>query len=148
MRKLILPILFTLLTSFVYGQQFLWSTIEKDSIAEKQVPIEYVDYEILKFYDHYKKHYDLSGFSKKRFVEEIDYGFDDWKWINDITNLTVFALKSNVGGGSVVLVMFISEKNINLIIFTNDIVDRNYNYISNSEYDRKKFEIWLKTLKN
>lgn len=148
MRKLILPILFTLLTSFVYGQQFLWSTIEKDSIAEKQVPIEYVDYEILKFYDHYKKHYDLSGFNKKRFVEEIDYGFDDWKWINDITDLTVFALKSNVGGGSVVLVMFISEKNINLIIFTNDIVDRNYNYISNSEYDRKKFEIWLKTLKN
>lgn len=148
MRKLILPILFTLLTSFVYGQQFLWSTIEKDSIAEKQVPIEYVDYEILKFYDHYEKHYDLSGFSKKRFVEEIDYGFDDWKWINDITDLTVFALKSNVGDGSVVLVMFISEKNINLIIFSNDIVDRNFSYISNSEYDRKKFEIWLKTLKN
>lgn len=136
------------MTSFVYGQQFLWSTIEKDSIAEKQVPIEYVDYEILKFYDHYEKHYDLSGFSKKRFVEEIDYGFDDWKWINDITDLTVFALKSNVGDGSVVLVMFISEKNINLIIFSNDIVDRNFSYISNSEYDRKKFEIWLKTLKN
>lgn len=148
MRKLILPILFTLLTSSVFGQQFLWSTIEKDSIAEKQVPIEYVDYEILKFYDHYKQHYDLSGFSKKRFVEEIDYGFDDWKWINDITDLTVFALKSNVGNGSVVLVMFISEKNINLIIFSNGIVDRNYNYISNSEYERKKFETWLKTLKN
>lgn len=148
MRIFILSILCTLLTSSVFGQQFLWSTVENDSIAEKHIPIEYVNNEILKFYTHYEQHYDFSGFSKKRFREEIDYGFDDWKWINDITDLTVFALRSNIGSGSVVLVMFISEKNINLIIFSNEILDGNFNYISNYESEKKKFEIWLKTLMN
>ena len=147
MKKFILPILFTLLTSYIHGQQFLWSTIENDSINEKHIPLEYVNNEILKFYDHYEKHYDLSGFSKKRFIEEIDYGFDDWKWINDITELTVFAMRSNIGSGSVVLVMFISEKNINLIIFSNEILDRNFRDISNYEFEREKFEIWINTLK-
>ncbi|WP_288956161.1 hypothetical protein [uncultured Polaribacter sp.] len=148
MRIFILPILFILLNSSAFGQQFLWSTIEKDSIAEKHIPLEYVNNEILKFYDHYEKHYDLSGYSKKRFIEEIDYGFDDWKWINDINDLTVFAVKSNTGSGSVVLVMFISEKNINLIIFSNQVLGRNFNYQSNYEFERKKFETWLKTLMN
>ncbi|WP_225037280.1 hypothetical protein [Winogradskyella sp. SM1960] len=148
MRTFILPILFTILSSSVFGQQFLWSTIENDSISEKHIPVEYVSNEILKFYDHYEKHYDLSGFSKKRFIEEIDYGFDDWKWINDITDLTVFAMRSNIGSGSIVLVMFISEKNINLIIFSNEILDRNFNYQSNYEFEREKFETWLKTLMN
>jgi len=146
MKKFILPILFTILTSSTYGQQFLWSTIENDSIVEKHVPVDYVSNEILKFYDHYEKHYDFSGFSKERFIEEIDYGFDDWKWINDITELTVFAMRSNIGSGSVVLVMFISEKNINLIIFSNATLDGYYDYIFNMGHTREKFEAWLKTL--
>ena|SRR5690554_3460403 len=146
MRIFILTTLFTLLTSTGFGQQFLWSTIENDSNDGKHIPIEYVSDEILKFYDHYEYHYDFSGFSKKRFVEEVDYGFDDWKWVNDITELTVFAMRSNIGSGSVVLVMFISEKNINLIVFSNMPLDNNYNLLFNSKYDRKKFETWLKTL--
>ena len=148
MKTFILQILFILLTSSAFGQQFLWSTMEKDSINEEHVPLEYVTNEILKFYDHYETHYDFSGYSKERFIEEIDYGFDDWKWINDMTELAVFAQRTNVGSGSIVLVMFISEKNINLIIFSNNPIDNNFNYTSNGEYKREKFETWLKTLMN
>jgi hypothetical protein len=148
MKTFILQILFILSTSSAFGQQFLWSTMEQDSITEEHIPLEYVTNEILKFYDHYEKHYDFSGYSKERFIEEIDYGFDDWKWINDMTELAVFAVRTNVGSGSIVLVMFISEKNINLIIFSNNLIDRNFNYTSNAEYKREKFETWLKTLMN
>ncbi|MBT8395290.1 MAG: hypothetical protein KJN66_10630, partial [Bacteroidia bacterium] len=107
MKVYILPIFFIFMTASVSGQQFLWSTIEKDTISEKQIPVAYVTNEILKFYDHYKNHYDLSGFSKERFIEEIDYGFSDLNWINDISELEVFAFRSNIDSGSVVLVMFI-----------------------------------------
>lgn len=135
-------------TSSAFGQQFLWSTIEQDSLPEKYIPFEYVNNEILKFYDHYDKHYDFSGFSKERFIEESDYGFDDWKWIDEITDATVFALRSNMGNGSFVLVMFVSETNINLLIFSNELIDRNFNYQSNSKYEKEKFETWLETLKD
>ena len=110
MRAFRLTLLFTLLTSSTFGQQFLWSTVDQDTVAEKFISIEQVTTEVLKFYDHYEMHYDFSGFSKKRFMEDIDYGFEDWKWINEVTDLTVFALRSNMGSGSVVLVMFVSKK--------------------------------------
>ena len=148
MRIFGLALFFSLLTSLTFGQQFLWSTFEQDSIAEEYIPIEYVTNEVLKFYDHYEMHYDFSGFSKKRFMEEADYGFDDLKWINEISELTVFALRSNMGRGSIVLVMFVSDVNLNLLIFSNNVVEGDFNYIPNDEYDRGKFENWLKTLMN
>jgi hypothetical protein len=126
----------------------LWSTIETDTISQKVVPLKYVNNEILKFYSHYKQHYDLTGFSKERFIEEVDYGFKDWEFINEIEELTVIAVKSNTGSGSVVLVMFISKINVNLIVFTNNTIERDYNYIFNSKYEKDKFWDWLETLKN
>ncbi|MDG4945748.1 hypothetical protein NMK71_04920 [Weeksellaceae bacterium KMM 9713] len=146
MKTFILTILFVFFTSFVSGQQFLWSTIEEDSVSQKFVPVHLLNDEILKFYDHYKLHYDFTGYSKERFIKESSYGFDDWEFLNDITELTVLALRSNVGTGSVVLVMFITEININLIVFSNEDIENNFNYILNFSSDRKKFSTWLQTL--
>lgn len=146
MKTFVFLIILLLLTFSTFAQQFLWSTVERDTIDEKYIPIEYVTNEVLKFYDHYEMHYDLSGYSKERFIKEIDYGFNEWKWINNINELTVFAMRSNMGTGSVVLVMCISEANVNLIIFTNEVIDMNFNYLSN--YDKEKFENWFKTLLN
>lgn len=146
MKTFILTILFVFFSSFVSGQQFLWSTIEEDSISQKIVPVHLLNDEILKFYDHYELHYDFTGYSKERFIKESSYGFDDWKFLNDITALTVLALRSNTGTGSAVLVMFITEKNINLIVFSNEMIEDNVNYIYNSSSERKKFSTWLQTL--
>ncbi len=92
-------------------------------------------------------HYDFSGYSKERFIDEIDYGFKDIQWINEIKELTVFALRSNTGNGSVVLVMFVNKENVNLVIFTNEALRGNYNYRKNYNHEKEKFEIWLETLK-
>ena len=139
---------FSLLTLSSFGQQYLWSTVEQDTITEKYVPIENATNEILKFYDHYEKHYDFSGFSKKRILEKSNYGFENLNWVNQINELTVFALRSNMGKGSIVIVMFVSSKNINMIIFSNQIVEMDLNYLPNDEEGREKFETWLKTLMN
>ena len=106
MKKIGFIIWFVVLTSSAFGQQFLWSTV-KDTTS-KYVPLDNVTKEVLNFYDQYKFYYDFSGFSKDRFIKNIDYGFDDWKWLYDIKDLTVFALRSNAGRGSVGLVMCIS----------------------------------------
>ena len=147
MKNLLISFLFLFFFSSSFSQQFLWSTFETDTISQKVVSIKDVNKEILKFYSHYDKHYDLSGYSKERFIKEEDYGFEDWEFINDIEELTVFALKSNTGSGSIVLVMFISKRNINLIIFTNNPIEYDSNYLFNSEYKKDKFENWLDTLK-
>ena len=147
MKKLLISFLFSFFFSSSFSQQFLWSTFETDTISQKVVSIKDVNKEILKFYSHYDKHYDLSGYSKERFINEVDYGFENWEFINDIEELTVLAVKSNTGSSSVVLVMFISKRNINLIIFTNNTIEYDTNYLYNSGDDKDKFENWLDTLK-
>jgi hypothetical protein len=135
-------------TASAFSQQFLWSTAEGDSLYQEYVPLISVTKEVTKFYDHYDHYYDLAGFSKERFMEEIDFGFEDWLWLNDIKNPTVFAVRSNEGDGSIVLVMCVSEDNINLIIFSNHTIDYNTNYESTYSNAKEKFEKWFKTLLN
>lgn len=151
MKKLGFIILLSALTASAFGQQFLWQTVSKDSVDVKYVPLNNVTREVLTFYDQYKFYYDFSGYSKDRFIREIDYGFEDWKWLNNIKELTVFALRSNTGQGSVVLVMCISNDNVNLIVFSNNAIDGNFNFqmtYSYSSSEKEKFISWFKTLLN
>lgn len=145
MKKIGLIIFIAVLTSSAFGQQFLWSTVKNDTASVKYVPINRVTNEVLSFYDHYDLYYDFAGFSKERFIDEMDYGFDDWEWLNDINDLTVFALRSNTGEGSVVLIMCISKNNINMIIFSNN-VEGSFQLTLAS--DKDKFAKWFKTLLN
>jgi hypothetical protein len=144
MRKVIFLGFFFGLAVSAFGQQFLWSTARDNDT--KYVPLNNVTREVLNFFDQYDRYYDYSGFSKDRFIEYFDYGFEDWEWLYDIENLTVFALRSNSGSGSVVLVMCISKENVNTIIFSNSVIERDYNYILT--IDRNKFTNWFKTLLN
>jgi hypothetical protein len=143
MKKIGFLFLFFILTVSVFGQQFLWSTLRDK--AERFVPINNVTREVLEFYDQYELYLDYSGFSKDRFIESFDYGFDDWSWLYDINELTVFALRSNSGRGSIVMVMCISNNNVNTIIFSN-----NYEpgCIFTHSTGREKFLRWFRTLLN
>jgi len=139
---------FVILSSSVFGQQFLWSTVN-DSTS-KYVPLENVTSEVLTFYDQYKFYYDFTGFSKDGFVEFVN-NFEnnsvEWKSFKErifkIDDLRVFALRANLGRGSVVYVICISKDNINMLIFTNN-YDRDVILTSN----REKFKNWFKTLLN
>jgi hypothetical protein len=142
-KKVILFVLFTILTVSAFGQQTLWSTLRGSN--EKYVPLNNVAKEVLNFYDQYKFYYDFSGFNKDRFIEYFDYGFDDWEWLYEIENLTVFALRSNSGHGSVVLIMCISKENVNTIVFSNTLEQ---DFIMTYSSDRDKFTNWFKTLLN
>lgn len=148
-KKIVFALLLVTLTSSVLGQQRLWTTVknDNDTSGTKYVPLTNVTKEVLTFYDQYDYYFDLSGYSKKRFIEEINYGFDDWTWLYDIKELTVFALKSNAGRGSLIMVMCVSKDNVNLLLFSSDIL-LHKNPQSTSSYERDKFAKWFKTLMN
>jgi len=150
MKKIGFLILFLMFTSSAFGQQYLWSTIKGDSLAEKYVPLNNVTEEVLLFCDQYDRYYDFSGFSKEGFIKFFktrDFGFEDWKGIYDIKDLEVHALRANLGGGSVVVVVCISKKNVNMLIFTNHpIYELEAHY--NLTFDKRKFLAWFKTLLN
>lgn len=147
MKKLGFIILLLVSSSSAFGQQFLWSTVKSDTADVKHVPLNDVTEEVLTFYNHYDYYFDFSGYNKKRFVKEINYGFNDWDWIYDIKNLTVFALRSNTGRGSAVLILCISKDNVNMIIFSNDIL-LNSNPQTTGSYEKDKFVSWFKTILN
>jgi len=129
----------------VFGQQFLWSTI-KDSIS-KYVPLENVTNEVLKFYDQYEYYFDLAGFSKDGFFELIEnYEIKSYSWENiknrifDITDLTVFAFRGNLGRGSMIFVMCISKADVNMLIFANAY---DTDAITTHRSSREKFKNWF-----
>lgn len=142
-----LIILLLTLTSSAFGQQYLWTTSKRDTSDVKVVPLNNVTKEVLVFYDQYKFYFDLTGYSKKRFIEEINYGFEDWNWLYDINELTVSALKSNSGRGSFIMVMSISKDNVNLLLFSNDIM-LHQNAQGTGSYNKDKFVNWFKTILN
>jgi hypothetical protein len=143
MKKVGFIVFFLILTVSAFGQQFLWATVRDK--AERYVPLNNVTREVLTFYDQYSRYYDFSGFNKDRFIENFDYGFEDWQWLYDIEELTVFALRSNSGRGSVVLVMCISKNNVNTLIFANN-AELGYDYRLTGSYGREQFSNWFKTL--
>jgi hypothetical protein len=149
MKKIGFFIFLLTLASSVFGQQHLWTTVknDNDTSGNKYVPLTNVTKEVLTFYDQYNYYFDLSGYSKERFIEEINYGFDEWNWLYDIKDLTVFALKSNAGRGSLIMVMCVSKDNVNLLLFSNDIM-LNQNPQSTGSYKRDKFVGWFNTLLN
>jgi len=145
MRKILFLIVFMALTFSVYGQQFLWSTVR--DTAERYVPINNVTREVLTFYEQYNRYYDFSGYTKDRFIEMFDYGFEDWEWLYDIEELTVFALRSNSGRGSIVLIMCISKNNVNTLVFSNN-AELGYDYMLTHSTRREQFTNWFRTLLN
>jgi hypothetical protein len=149
MKIIAFALLLTTLTSSLFGQQRLWTTVKNDddTSGTKYVPLTNVTKEVLTFYDQYDYYFDLSGYSKKRFIEEINYGFDDWNWLYEIKDLTVFALKSNEGRGSLIMVMCVSKDNVNLLLFSSDIL-LHENPQRTGTYEKEKFSRWVKTLLN
>jgi len=145
MKRLGFLVFFFILAVSAFGQQFLWSTVKRDGV--RNVPINNVTKEVLEFFDQYDLYYDFSGFNKERFIEKFDYGFGKWEWLNEIQDLTVFAIRSNSGRGSVVLVMCISKNNVNTLVFSNNLEpELGYNYVFTT--DKTKFTNWFKTLLN
>lgn len=149
MKKLVL-LFVLLLAPSVFAQQFLWSTKRMENV--RHVSMNNVTSEVLEFYDFYRRYFDLTGFSKSRFLEMPNFGFDGWEWLNEIEEPTVFAVRSNLGGGSVVLVLCVSRENVNALIFLNNIPmglglgpPQSTDHTSRG---REQFSRWFRTLLN
>lgn len=150
MKKSQILLCFLFFNSFVFGQQILWTTIENSS--SKYIAKENVANEVLSFYNHYQFYNDGSGYTKSNFLNAIEkYGDKSEKWnsfkqtIMKIENLTAFAIRSNTGYGSIVLVICVTKDNVNFVSFSN-------NYEEGSQMakgiDENEFSNWFQTLLN
>jgi hypothetical protein len=99
-----------------------------------------------------KYYYDGTGYSKSNIFETLEkYSGNSKNWalskkdIIEIEELTVFALKDNLGQGSVVLIVLISSKGVDMIAFTNNF---ELDAIDTSPNDKQKFEKWFNSLLN
>ena len=146
MKKHILLISFLVLTSVAFGQQFLWSTVKPDSTSDrKYVPLSSAHSEVGKYYDLYPYYFDLTGYSKQRFIDEVGFGFEEWDWLKSVDSMTVYSAKSNTGRGSVIMVLCVSKDYMDVVLFSNDITAYS-NPQSTTSYDRPKFIKWFKSL--
>lgn len=131
-----------------FGQQLLWSTSAE--LNTRQVELNDVTEEVLKIYGHYRYYLDGAGFSKSNFLKKIDklgVKSGDLKELRDLVNAThkteVFALRSNSGKGSEVLVFCVSEHNVNFVNFTNSF-GPDVQMIT--AYGEDRFSSWFRTL--
>lgn len=150
MKKIRLLLCFIFFNSSVFGQQFLWSTVENTS--SRYVPMENITDEVLSFYNHYQFYNDGAGYSKSNFIKSIEkYGDKSESWKNfkqsilKIDKLTVFAIRSNTGEGSIILVICVTKENVNFISFSNN-MDSGSQVASG--IDAKEFANWFQTLLN
>ena len=150
MKKIQILFCFLFFNSIVFGQQILWTTIENTS--SKYVAKENLTNEVLNFYNHYSFYNDGSGYTKSNFLNAIEkYGDKSDKWnsfkqsILKIENLTVFAIRSNTGYGSIVLVICVTKENVNFVSFSNN-SERGSQLASG--IDEKEFSNWFQTLLN
>jgi len=143
MKKTVIFAAFAVLAAPVFSQQVLWTTIEG---AEAEfIPLNKVTGEVLAFYDQYAYYYDFTGFNKDTFIATFDQGGDKWKWIYDIREKTVMAVKVYIEGGSAVYVVYVDAGGVNMVTFSN-VFDTGSQETSQSRKSRSRFEKWLKSL--
>lgn len=153
--KKILFVLFCLVSISVSGQQYLWSTTHDSTIKwGDYVSTEDVQDKVLEYYDQYEFYFDGSGYNKEGFFKYFESSRSNknsnsvgWKALKkkilEITDLTVFSYKDNLGHGSVILVMCVTKEHVNLIIFSNT-YERDA--ILTGDYNKNKFASWFQTL--
>ena len=151
MKKIGLTLCFIFFTLPIFGQQFLWTTVE-DTKA-KYVKLKNVIDEVLVFYDQNKYYYNLPGLDKETFIEMIvgsigvegdSYFLENFKEnIHKIKDPIVFASRIGLEPEPIILVFCICKENVSMIGFSNI---SEQDAIVTSPENRKPFSKWFKRL--
>jgi hypothetical protein len=139
MKKLLLTtliyILLGILSSNVFGQQFLWTTNKQGLYPNSEIKVISKDdvlKKLLDYFELYKYYYDLTGFTKNGFYRETENSSwfnqnDNKDWgkfknsISEINDLTITSMKNNTLEGTEITILVINKDNFQVIIFSNKI---------------------------
>jgi phosphorylcholine metabolism protein LicD len=154
MKKLLFIVLILTLGSLkstqVYGQQFLWST-SKDITDVKSIPLTEVKGKVMEYYDTYRYYVDNTGYdveSFNKFIELFDSETKIKKLKDELTksdtDKLVMCVKGNQNNSSVISVIIMSKKNLDIINFTNGV--SNLGIQSTGDNNKNRFEKWFNTL--
>ncbi len=150
MRKITFIFFLTLLSSYAFSQQFLWSTAKDTSLKfMRYIPLDSVLDEVLELYEQYEFYFDGSGYSKDGFFKTFENSqsfkkSNNSRWNNlkkkiySINDLTVYAFKDNLGHGSVILIVCVTKDNVDMLSFSN-----NYESDALVTVDKEKFSKWF-----
>jgi hypothetical protein len=147
---LLVVVLSTLKSSNVFGQQFLWST-SKEITDVKSIPLTNVKGKVMEYYDTYRFYVDNTGYdveSFNKFIELFDSETKIKKLKDELTksdtDKLVICVKGNSNNSSVISVIIMSKKNLDIINFTNGV--SNLGIQSTGDNNKNKFEKWFNTL--
>ncbi len=154
MKKLLFIVLILTLGSLkstqVYGQQFLWST-SKEITDVKSIPLTDVKGKVMEYFDTYQFYVDNTGYdveSFNKFIELFDSETKIKKLKDELsksdTDKLVICVKGNSNNSSVISVIIMSKKNLDIINFTNGILTKGIQ--PTGSYSKNKFEKWFNTL--
>ena len=142
-----MSVLLLALAHATMGQQYMWTTVDSDSnVYERQITMSTVLSEVLAYYDQYDYYFDLTGYSKQNFIDKVKWGYFDSTWLNGMDSLSIFAIKSNSGRSSVITVLCVSDRNVDMVLFSNDSVVRPHP--QSTLNSREKFKSWFKLILN
>ncbi|MDR2842369.1 MAG: hypothetical protein LBV52_04130 [Spirochaetaceae bacterium] len=138
MKKLIFVFGLVCLSSAVFAQQILWTTV--DGAGEKVLKMKDVTNEVMKYYDQYDYYYDMTGFDKDTFVETFG-GDGSWDWVYDVNTSIVSAIRVNLDmSSSAVYVVCVGSSGVNLVAFTDAYED---GAVATSSNRKDKFKKWF-----
>jgi hypothetical protein len=147
---IVILVLFGLIkSSDVSGQQILWTT-SKQLFDAKYVPLDSVKVKVMEYYDNNEYYVDNTGYDINRFLkifkEDSKIGVYKKKLKELKIKKIVFCFKSNPGNGSIITVIFLGEKNFDMLSFSEVFSSGSQHTYPEDSQKRAKFSNWLNSV--
>lgn len=141
----------TLISSDTIGQQLLW-TSSKEITEVNYLPVDGVKGKVMEYYDNNNYYVDNTGYDINYFLKifKIDSKIGLYKKImkERKINKLVFCIKTNPGNGSIISLLILSEKNFDMVSFSDVISSGSQRTDSDNIQKRTKFEKWINGILN
>lgn len=138
-------------SSDVFGQQLLW-TSSKDIKEAKYLPDEEVKGKVMEYYDSNNFFVDNTGYDITYFLKlfKIDSKIGLYKKSMKEKNIKklVFCFKTNPGNGSIISLIILTEKNFDMVSFSDVISSGSQMTAPEDINKRNKFEKWINSILN
>jgi hypothetical protein len=136
-------------TTNVFSQQLLW-TSSKEITDAKYIPLDSVKNRVMEYYDNNEYYVDNTGYDVNYFLKifKLDSKIGVYKKRMKERNIKklVFCVKTNPGNGSIISLLILSEKNFDMVSFSDVLSSGSQHSYPDNIQKRTKFEKWIKNI--
>lgn len=142
-------LVFTLLFNITNAQQFLWTTMDTDSLRKEGVVIglEEAKKEVMTYYNFYKYYVDMTGFSRETILAMLPaFTKEEREKLEFFKGAAVTAGRMRIEQGSMVVVLCIKDDHYNMIFFCDADLGLGAGTRRTSVSERETFIKWFDSL--